>query len=429
MKSKFILVFFLNILFFPAIASAQNWVSIEEVDSTGRKVHQRYLTNEWRDNLFLGGTVGISTRMSLGAKSDITKIWINPDLNVFLLKWFTPEIGARIGYQGFNGREGLNYYHPYQINHSPLPYKLESTGEFVQSSGEPGTLHYGMMHWHLDLMWNIINTFKGFDLKHKFEISFYLAGGYLRIWDNKTKGNRGIGSSNFDQEFTLGAGFYGTYKITDRLLAVGDLRWTNHASRYRSNNGARTNVPALSVGVAYNLFKTYWTQESAIAMSVSEARDSERRTRELLAEVEESNAVLEKEVEDLSAELSANKAPEPVKEISYKDLKQRADNADLVVFFYINQTTLNFSELHHLDAYVKTMLELDPDHVFKVTGSADKGTGSSERNKELSSGRAAYIKNLLIEKYGVKPENIVTSTVVTDKNVEAALDRCALFER
>jgi len=420
----------------PELVSAQDWV-VEGISEDTKPTHAVYITNRWRDNLFIGGTAGISNRFTTGSKSDITSTYANPDLNLFILKWFTPIIGLRLGYEGINGREGLDRFNPYQIGHCPLPYKLDSTGEFVTAAEEPGVLHYGLMHLHLDFLWNITNTFGGFRRDRFFEISAYFSGGYLRLWDNKTDGNKGIGSSNNDNEFALGVGAYATFKLTQRLDAVADLHLTNHASRYRSENGVRTNIAAISVGVAYNLHKTYWNDGKEVAMTVQQARDAEVEARAMLAEAQESNAELEKTVEVLQEEVRAGKVDQEelknlkdeVESMPYQLFKQRAEEAELVVYFYINQTTLNFSEMHHLDNYVMNTLAIEPNHVFKVTGSADRSTGTEDKNKELSRARAEYVKNLLIKKYGVNPKNIITSSVVTDKNIEAALDRCALLER
>lgn len=426
---KYLVISLLFSILLPYSLPAQDW-TVQEITEDGKPVQYVYLTNRWRDNLFVGASAGLSTRFTLGSKSDITSTYANPDINVFILKWFAPQIGLRLGYQGINGREGLNSYMPYQLNHTPFGYKLDSTGEFVESSSDPGVLHYGLMHIHGDVMWNITNTFSGFKRDRFFEISAYFSGGYLRLWDNKL-GKKG---SSFDQEFALGLGAYATFRITHRLLGIADLRFTNHASRYRNDNGARTNIAALSVGVAFNLCKTYWTNGTDVAMTVAQAHEAEVEAREMLAKIEDANVQLEQEVEELSSQLDdtneENKVlKQEVESVPYIIFKERAKEADLVLYFYINQSTLNFSELHHLEGYVKQVLSIEPDHVFKITGSADKGTGTEERNKELSQARANYVKSILVDKFGVKPENIITSTVVTDKNIEAALDRCALIER
>ena len=116
-------------------------------------------------------------------------------------------------------------------------------------------------------------------------------------------------------------------------------------------------------------------------------------------------------------------------EVPYEELKARADAADIVIYFYINVYKPNFSELHHLDAYVQETLQRDPDHVFYLTGSADKGTGTFERNTFLCRQRAYEIRDIRIRDYGVKENNIVIkSTIISDKHIDGALDRCVIIE-
>jgi len=418
---KILFIGLLTSVLFPCSLLAQDW-TVQENNEGGKPSQNVYMTNKWRDNLFIGATAGVSTRFTVGSKSDITSTYANPDINVFILKWFVPQIGLRIGYQGFNGREGLDRYAPQHLPHSPFGYKVDRTGEFVDYAYEPGVLYYGMMHLHGDVMWNINNTFEGYKRDRFFEISAYFSGGYLRVWDNKL----GLKGSSYDQEFALGLGAYATFRFTHRLVGVADLRFTNHASRYRTTSGVRTTIAALSIGVAYNLCKNYWSNANSVAMTVNQSHEAEAEAREMLAKAEDTNVQLEKEVENLHTQIDdMNKAIE----VEASMFKERVKDAEMILYFSINETTLNYMETQQLKNYVERILSIEPDHVFKVTGSADKGTGTEKRNEQISMSRANYVKSILINDFGVKPENIVLSSIVTDKNADEALDRCVLLER
>ena len=53
-----------------------------------------------------------------------------------------------------------------------------------------------------------------------------------------------------------------------------------------------------------------------------------------------------------------------------------------------------------------------------------------ERNIYLSNARANNVKKILMKDFGVKEENIIIkATVVTDKHLDGALDRCVLIEK
>lgn len=412
-------------------AHSQDW---ETNYVSGEKgINQTYLTNKWFDNLFVGASAGISTKFTVGRNSDISKIQINPSVNVYVMKWFTPRIGARFGYSGFNGREGLNAYFPYLINHTPFPYQEYGANNFVDSSGKPGVLHYGSTFFHADLLWNLTNFFSGYEVGRFYTISAYVSGGGLILYDNKTKGNRGIGSSCKDHEFVLGAGLLNTFRITDRILATADLRYSNHASRYRTATGVRTNWPSLTVGIAYNVYKTNWTNSTVVKTTLDEARAATRAAEQKTAEVQAAYDDLELDLEELKLEFDKLRVEDSknikVDRIEYNDLKARAEKADLVVYFYINDYVLNFSEQYHLTEYVKDCLAKDPEHVFHITGSADKGTGNDTINQTLSRNRALYVKSILIKQFGVKEENITVENVVTDRHLDGAYDRCAILER
>jgi len=428
MKKYFVIAAF---LFVSTSIFAQDWTA-QTVKKDGKSSYDSYLTNDWSDNLFIGIGGGISTRFTAGQKSDIIKSFVNPAVNIYLMKWFTPRIGARLGYQGFNGREGLAGYNPYQINHSPLPYQAEGSEGYWVGSETPGTLYYGSFHLYGDLMWNLMNTFSTFRRDRFYTLSLYASGGYQRLYDNKTEA-KGIGSQNCDNEFILGAGIFNTFRITDRLIATADLRYSNHASRYRTTSGVRTNVASLTIGLAYNLCRTYWTDVKEVKATVDEAKEAQMVAEKAVKETQAKNTKLENKVDNLEKELQGYKDEEAkfikVDPVEYADLRERAANADLVVYFYINQSTLTFSELYRIRNFASTVLAKDPDHVFKITGSSDKGTGTEAFNATLSMNRALALKQVLIKEFGVKESNIQISTVITDKHVDGALDRCAMIER
>ena len=412
-----------------SFAAAQDWESVSR-DENGNIVRNAYITNEWFDNWYIGIAGGASTRFTTGPKSDIVKNYVSPVAELNLLKWFTPSVGARFGYMGLNGKEGLNGYNPYQLNHSPLPY----TGDYSFKS--PGDLSYGFAYLHGDLMWCITNTFMGYKRDRFWNVTPYAHAGYIRLFDNKTDGNKGLFSKNFDQEFGLGAGIYNTFRLGERLVLTLDLRHINHASRYKAMNGVRTNVVSGSLGLAYNIYRTYWNRASSLYASSLAAKKAADEALANLKASQEAQDALAKQLADKDAVIAglndeiANLNNRPVEVVPYATLQERAANADLVVYYYINKEDLNFSELHHLDNYVQGTLAADPDHVFYLTGSADKGTGTMERNIYLSNARANNVKKILMKDFGVKEENIVIkATVVTDKHLDGALDRCVLIEK
>lgn len=411
-------------------ASAQEWVGVNR-DENGNIVRGAYLTNEWFDNWYIGVAGGVSTRYTIGNVNDpIVHSYISPVAEITLTKWFTPCVGARFGWQGLNGKEGLNGYNPYQIGHSAFPY---STNVGVET---PGDLSYGFNYLHGDILWDIANTFWGYKYKRIWDPNVYAHAGYVHLYNNE----EGLFTDKRDREFGLGIGMYNTFHLTERLAATLDIRQMAHASRYRAFVGGQpTWVTTATVGLAYNIYRTYWNRAQTIVATGLAARAAADAAETALAQSNDEAAALRRQlaakdavIAQLNDELAKKGIDDSktVEEVPYKTLQERAANADLVVYYYINKEVLNFSELHHLDNYVQGVLAKDPNHVFYLTGSADKGTGTLERNTYLSSARANNVKNILMKDFGVKEENIVIkATVISDKHLDGALDRCVLIEK
>ena len=402
-------------------AKAQDWVGTNR-DDYGNIVRGAYLTNEWFDNWYIGASAGIST-----ATSKVNDARITPQFDFSILKWFTPSVGMRIGYQGFSGKQYLTIgYNPWQINHSPLP--------FDGTLGGNGTLSYGLAYIHGDLLWNVSNALWGYKRDRIYNLSIYANTGFIRLYDN-TPG-QGIGSANHDNEWGLGFGLYNTFRITDRLVATLDLRNFSTASRYKTSEGVRTQQWNAFIGVAYNIYRTYWNRAQYIIAENTAAKADAAAAAAAIAALKAEKEDLSKKIAEKEAEIAsyANKQPlddsRTVIEMPYDDLVARAKAADHVVYYYINVDKPNFSELRHLDEYIQAQLEADPNHVFYLTGSADKGTGTLERNTFLCRSRAYGIRDILINDYNVKAENIVIkATVISDKHLDGAYDRCVIIEK
>jgi len=406
-------------------ASAQEWIGTNR-DDFGRVVYGSYLTNKWYDNWYIGGAVGVASSFSR-----VHNPRVSPQFDITLLKWFTPSVGARFGFQGFSGKEYLTInYNPYLINHSPLP--------FDSPHGNPGTLSYGLAYFHGDLFLNLMNAFSGYKHDRFAEVSLYANAGYCRLYDN-TKGE-GFGSKNCDNEFAFGLGLYTTLRITERLVGTIDLRHFSTASRYKTLDGVRTHRLSLTFGVSYNLYKTYWNRAQTIIRENNTSKVDAATAKAALASAEKTIERMKQKIEEQKTENKATSEnlevaleqldhSNHVIELSYKALKEKADAAELVLYYYTNVDKLNFSELHHLDEYIQRKLKEDPDHVFYLTGSADKGTGTMDRNKVLCRNRAYGVRDILVKDYKVKPEHvIIKATIVSDKHLDGALDRCVLIE-
>ena len=64
-------------------------------DENGKVVRGAYETNGFADNWFIGGGAGVNTFFGHGVDG---KFALSAD--AFIGKWFTPSVGARVGFKG-----------------------------------------------------------------------------------------------------------------------------------------------------------------------------------------------------------------------------------------------------------------------------------------------------------------------------------------
>jgi len=424
-KMKKALIFSALATVLAANVSAQSFQTME-LEQNVLPTRESFITNKWFDNIFLGVGAGAST--SFG--KEIEDNYFTPTFNVTLLKWFSPTIGARIGFQQFYGKEGLNGYAPYQMagGHSALPYKVD--GKFVKQAYGPGTLYYGHAYFNGSILWNLTQFFGYYRADRFYNISLHVDGGYSHLYDNKDKDgdDKGIRSSNYDREFSLGAGLYNTFRINDRWNATADLVLMGYSGDYRTDRGYVTFVPNLTVGIAYNIYKTRWNEKKEYVDRVVEAENT-------TVIVKKENAALEKTVEtkdfsisNLEKELGSTRSTLAKTDAELQDLK--AKMYVYTAYFELDKAKVSFAEKQHVKKFVENILQQNPDHVFKLTGSADKGTGSFSHNTKLASNRAENIRKYMVKELGVKEENIVINEpLVTDSQMDASFDRCVRIDR
>ena len=97
--------------------------------------------------------------------------------------------------------------------------------------------------------------------------------------------------------------------------------------------------------------------------------------------------------------------PKPQPKPAPKPVVEKIEPYRCDIFFKINKAVASEEELAKLDG-LKTYMEKYPKAKVSIVGYADKGTGSAAYNQKISSRRSAYVKNLLINKYGIDASRI-----------------------
>lgn len=265
-------------------------------------------------------------------------------------KWLSPSVGLELTVSGLRNRPNGT-----------------ATGWF--SGREPFRFYQG----GIDLLWNMNNTFGKPRHDRTFNVIPFLRGGAL-FFRQKDESAWGV-------EPAAGAGIRATARLAPRWdLYVEGAGMAAREKAFRER-GEVAVFPSASVG---------------LVLKVGSQGFGPRRTAEEPEYVFQ--PVYVKDTASVERERGAEKPV--VDTVFIKELR----NTPLTLYFEIDQTVLTDREKAHLERYAHFVLE--PDMKVTLIGSADKETGNSAHNQELSEGRCATVKAILVSVYGLKPENI-----------------------
>lgn len=400
------------------------------IDENGNRIRGAYLTNPWYSNWSVGLFGGAQTLVS-GTKDhnlglDFNTARLTPSFEIDIAKWFVPVFGIRFGAQGLSLEEDFEHYNAYFANHYAIKRK-------------DGINYYTETYFHGDVMWNFVNSIWGYRANRFYNVVPYAHAGYFRL---SHPDDPIFTTERRDRELNFGFGVYNTFRITNALQLAVDLRWGNIAGRFHDeSDGGRVNHFTANAGLVYNIEKWYWSRSRGIenqrdaavadAAASAAAADAAKAAadaakadadaaRKALDDVMKQNQDLQNQVKD---------AQDSYIKLTPDEFQRRVAEAGLIVYYQINISKLNFSEKHHLDAYVKATLAADPKHVFYLTGSADEGTGNFEINTRLSKERAQGVKDILMKEYNVPEDQVVIkATIISSEHEDGSLDRCVLLE-
>lgn len=258
-------------------------------------------------------------------------------------KWFVPSLGVRIGLQGLKNQ----------------PNGVE-TGWF---SGEDAFHFY---HLDADVMLSVFNLFKYNEQRFWDLCPFARAA---CVYTATTDGH--------DFEPAGGVGIHNGLRLGKRVDLAIDIAAIAGRERAWRQRGDVAVFPSVTAGVVVKLGRVGWRRIAPEKEYVYEPVYVDRRDT-VTVEVE--------------------------KVVVDSVLIQQMKEEPLTLYFDLDQIVLTQREIDHLERYAHYVL--NPDSVVLLTGSADKETGNPEHNQWLSEERNAYVKNILIQTYGLKPENI-----------------------
>ena len=349
-----------------------------------------YLTNGGGANWFVGVGGGFNTAIGKEIKPFAE---FTPENNwaaeAFIGKWFTPTIGARVGYKGV-----MNNF----------AYDADTFVSNAYGNGEQVRFGYA----HADLMWNLSNTLSGYKETRFWDIIPYAGFGYLGINNGQTDNKIGV-SAGIYNEFRLS-------KVVNLFIDLSVIGTENPVGlRTVADNAPvvtdETNVfirplymPTATVGITFNLskkknfdrFSSVGVRKDVYEAALARIKELENRpvqTKEVVKEVPVTKEVqVEKEVQVLVG--------------------------STVITFPMGKSTLSTVEREKVEMFAKAFDGQDV--VIKVVGSADSKTGTVKRNNQLAKERADAVKAVLV-KNGISEDKIsVETTLDATENVETS---------
>lgn len=297
-----------------------------------------YLPSRFAENWFIQFGGGINTIFNSGVGP------ISPAGELYVGKWFTPSVGVRIGALG-----GANKPNGTQ------------TGWFS------GRNAFWFGHADVDVMWNILNTFK------YNEHRFWDLTPYARASAIYTKQQ----DAPAHVEPGFGIGLHNGLRLGKRVDAYLELTVVGAREKAYRERGSVIFFPSATAGLVIRLGKTGFRKPQPKEVY---------KYQEVV--VQKTDTVKVKEVVEV------------VDSVWIKEMREHP----LTLYFEIDVTILTQRELDHLERYALYVLK--PESKVLLVGSADKETGNSQHNQWLSEQRNAYVKEILTKVYHLKPENI-----------------------
>lgn len=370
MTKQFFLTALCAMALCPALAQTTQVEERVEYSTDKYKVETNRFWHNWFVSLGAGGQIYFGDhdkQCSLGDR-------IAPAVDLMVGKWFTPGIGVRLGYSGLQQRGATQ----------KGPNLVHSTGVDVPGKGGNGywleKQKFNMGNLHVDVMFNVLNLFGGYNEGRKWDLSPYGGVGFAWVYDSPAA-----------HEVSANVGLLTSWHFCKALALTLDVHGMFVNDRFDGEGGGRFGEGNLSatLGLTYKFKGRGWERSKTVYHY--ERVDIEEMNRRIQAISEEN--------ERMKAELAKGNtqtAQTIVKKVAAGNL----------VTFKINKSKLSNEARANLGLLAEVIKQGDPDAVYTITGYADAGTGNTTINQRLSQERADAVYRCLTEEFGVDPAQL-----------------------
>lgn len=378
-------------LLVPSVIQAQTEVISETVSVTEFECDNtnRYFSN-WKDNWFIQIGAGINQPFVEqginGAHSGLHTVdrkKMTLAMNVGFGRWFSPYLGFRINAIGGS----LHWDNP--------------NGARPDVNGFTHAKHVNL---NAEIMWDMLNSFCGVNSDRVFSIIPFAGLGGDCTWDIKAgKSSRAAGTNirttndnlkNKTWTLPVTAGLQFRFRLCEYVDFFAEARATFYGDNWNGCSYGRpieSNVQAIG-GFNFNIGGRGWSTFNECDY-VSQLAALNTQCNDLRAQLV-----------NCGQEVAALQAQLPCPEVKEKD----CINAPLMttVRFKINSDVITPEEevnVYNMAAWLKANNKEN----VTIIGYADKDTGTSEYNMELSKRRADAVADQLVNKYGISRDRLI----------------------
>lgn len=362
-----------------------------------------YFSN-WRDNWFIEVSAGANIPLvekgfvgpGMTMKSLDAKKW-TATYSVGFGRWMTPYFGFRI-----------------KANYGSLHWDNPNTEyQYKNDLGWSHSKHAGLS---AELMWDMFNSLGGVNANRVFSIIPFFGLGGDANWDFHDKnGNEPCGTNILKYHWKNDGGYkavqwtlpvsaglqfrfrlckYVDFFAEARAVFYGD-NWNNCAS-----GGSVDALVQAMGGFNFNIGGRSWNKFNECGY-ISQIAALNGQVNDLRAQL----LACGQTVANLQSQL-------PCPEVVEKDCA----NAPLMatVRFTINSSKILPTEEVNIYSMAE-WLKANPNEKIIIAGYADKDTGTSEYNMQLSERRAEAVKDVLVNTYGIDPSRLETKAFGSDE--------------
>lgn len=346
-------------------------------DEQNRVVRGPYETNRFFDNIFIGVAGGVN--IYHGENDSYGKFGkrLAPALDVNVGKWFTPSVGARIGYSGINAKGWTS---------GQTVYAKDVFDKKANIYNEK----FGVSYLHTDFLWNFSNAVSGYKETRTWNFVPFFGAGWARSY----------GNGAYNNEFAMSIGLLNNIRLCNLLDLTLEARhmFVNQRFDGVSRGSKGEGMTSVTMGLTFKLnCRNFKRAAAPVDVTPYLSR---------IKALESDNTTLAGKNKTLADENTAlrNRKPETVTVAG----ESKVSATPVALFFQIGKATLDKKELTNLDFYVKNALQADRNKTFTLYGGADKATGTAAFNQKLSEKRMQYVYDLLVNKYGISKNRLKT---------------------